>query len=182
MSYDDVGADFRGEQAAINRPAFTHDLVSSWLPAVPDVHDRLSTVSGVRVADVSCGIGWSTLALGRAYPNVRIDGIDADRASILDARANLDASGLAPNNVRFVDADVADLTAYGPYDLVIILEALHDFGRALHRTRRRDRADDVLLECHHLPGGSDGRHRSAANGHGAADRCRLYAAWPPGPG
>src|SRR6185369_6617089 len=39
-------------QAALNRPAYNGDLVTQWLPAVPDVAARLT--AGARVADLGC--------------------------------------------------------------------------------------------------------------------------------
>ena len=39
-----------------------------------------------RVADVACGTGWSSVAIAKAYPDVRVDGFDLDPASIDLAR------------------------------------------------------------------------------------------------
>ena len=35
-----------------------------------------------RVADVACGAGWSAIGIARAYPKVRVDGLDLDAPSI----------------------------------------------------------------------------------------------------
>ncbi|MDJ0925743.1 MAG: methyltransferase domain-containing protein [Acidimicrobiia bacterium] len=121
VPYPNYGASFRDGQAGINRPAFTHELATTWLGAVPDVAERLN--QGGRVADLGCGAGWSTIALARAFPNCEVVGIDNDRASIADARANAAAAGVA---VRFEWTDASELN--GPYDLVLILEALHDLA------------------------------------------------------
>jgi len=34
------------------------------------------------VADVARGAGWSTIGIARAYPEVRVDGLDLDEASV----------------------------------------------------------------------------------------------------
>ena len=45
-----------------------------------------------RVADIACGCGWSSIAIARGYPQVTVDGIDLDAASIATARENLAAA------------------------------------------------------------------------------------------
>jgi 2-polyprenyl-3-methyl-5-hydroxy-6-metoxy-1,4-benzoquinol methylase len=131
VPYADYGPDLRRGQGGINRPAFTHDLPGVWLPAIADVHARLLADPPAHVADLGCGLGWSTMAVARAYPKVRVDGIDADEASIAEARANLAADGAAgvAERVRFHSSDAADLARHGPYDLVLMLEMLHDLAQ-----------------------------------------------------
>lgn len=124
VPYVRYGADFRDGQGGINRPAFTHDLVTEWLPSVRDVHDRLT--AGVRVADVGCGLGWSTQAVARAYPRSRVTGIDADAASVAEAAAALGPA--LTDRVRYVTGDAATADDHGPFDVVLLLEALHDLG------------------------------------------------------
>ncbi|GAA4735063.1 class I SAM-dependent methyltransferase [Modestobacter marinus] len=125
VPYARYGEDFRDGQGGVNRPAFTHDLVQDWLPAVPDVHSRLA--SGARVADVGCGQGWSTQAIARAYPASTVVGVDVDAGSVADAAATLD-DDLA-DRVSYVVADAARLDALGVFDVVVMLETLHDIGR-----------------------------------------------------
>jgi hypothetical protein len=87
VPYPMYGEAFRNGQAGINRPAFLVDLVERWIPAAADVHARLLS-SPLRVADVGCGAGWSTIAMARAFPKAQVIGFDADESSIADARAN----------------------------------------------------------------------------------------------
>jgi 2-polyprenyl-3-methyl-5-hydroxy-6-metoxy-1,4-benzoquinol methylase len=128
VPYSAYGSDFRDGQAGFNRPAFLSLLATDWLAAgLPDVHARLASGETMRIADVACGAGWSSIALARAYPNVRVDGIDTDDASIADARHNASANGVA-DRVTFEVRDAADI-AGGEYDLVCVFEALHDMSR-----------------------------------------------------
>jgi 2-polyprenyl-3-methyl-5-hydroxy-6-metoxy-1,4-benzoquinol methylase len=127
VPYRMYGAAFRGGQGGINRPAFSHDLTGSWLPALPDVHDRLSR-PGARIADVGCGQGFSTIALAKAYPQAEVLGLDADAASIDDARQFARDAG---ETVRFISIDAAELAHHGPFDAVLILESLHDLARPI---------------------------------------------------
>ena len=123
VPYSEYGEAFRHGQGHINRPAYTHELPDEWLGAMPDVAARLRA-GGARVADAGCGQGWSTLAVARAFPDAQVDGFDADPGSIADARRHADV----PNAV-FHTADADAVAQHGPYDLVLILETLHDLAR-----------------------------------------------------
>ncbi len=79
-SWQDYGSDMREGQGDFNRPAFTNLLGSSWLPSIPDLHERLHADPPARVADVACGEGWSMLAIARAYPS--LGGRDRPRRSV----------------------------------------------------------------------------------------------------
>jgi 2-polyprenyl-3-methyl-5-hydroxy-6-metoxy-1,4-benzoquinol methylase len=126
VPYEAYGAAFVTGQGGINRPAFGQDLAGAWLPAVPDLHRRLAADPPARVADVGCGVGWSTLALARAYPRATVVGYDLDAASIDEARRRAAAERLA---VRFERRSAEAIAADGPFDLIVVLEALHDMAR-----------------------------------------------------
>ncbi len=139
VPYADYGADLHDGQAAFTRPMFEHLLGSEWLPAVSDVHARLQGEPPARVADVACGEGFSTIAIARAYPKASVDGVDADEASIEQARKHLVGSGVE-DRVTFHLRDAADPELAGRYDLVYIHEALHDMSYPV----------DVLRACRGL--------------------------------
>jgi SAM-dependent methyltransferase len=124
VPYHAYGRDFRHGQGHINRPAFTHELPSGWLAAMPDVVARLQA-GDARVVDVGCGQGWSTIALARAFPSAAVDGLDLDDASIAEARRHAADAGV---RARFLAGDATELPQHGPYHLVAILEALHDMA------------------------------------------------------
>jgi 2-polyprenyl-3-methyl-5-hydroxy-6-metoxy-1,4-benzoquinol methylase len=79
------------------------------------------------VADVGCGTGWSSLAIARAYPLVRVDGLDLDEASITEAHKNAAESGLG-DRVNFEVRNAADPGLAGQYDLVTAFETVHDMA------------------------------------------------------
>ncbi len=138
MPYAAYGADAREAQAALNRPAFINLLGDEWLPAIPDIHERLQADPPARVADIACGAGWSSIAIARAYPKVRVDGYDNDEASVEVARVNATEAGLE-DQVSFHFRDAADPALSGGYDLVTVFKALHDMSRpvqALMTARR----------------------------------------------
>jgi 2-polyprenyl-3-methyl-5-hydroxy-6-metoxy-1,4-benzoquinol methylase len=124
VPYADYDEDFCVGQGDMNRLMFVNLLGSDWLPALADVHERLSAETPARVADVACGTGWSSIAIAGAYPTARVDGIDLDEASIEHARRNAEEAGLGDTidfQVRAADPGLA-----GSYDLVTIFEAVHD--------------------------------------------------------
>jgi SAM-dependent methyltransferase len=125
IGWEVYGADMREGQASFNRPAFTHLLGNEWLPGIADLHDRLGSDAPARVVDIGCGEGWSTIAMAHAYPNARFVGVDLDAPSIESARRHAAAAGVG-DRVDFLHADAAALD--GPFDVAIIIEAVHDMA------------------------------------------------------
>jgi 2-polyprenyl-3-methyl-5-hydroxy-6-metoxy-1,4-benzoquinol methylase len=141
VPYAHYGTAFRDGQGAINRPAFTSDLVKVWIPAVPGLAEQLS--AGARVLDVGTGQGWSAISIQAAWPAAEVIGLDTDPASIVDARAHADQAGV---DVRFVEpaADGVAIADLGPVDVAFVLEALHDMSQPgeVLRALRQVLADD----------------------------------------
>lgn len=125
VSWDELGDHAREGQADANRPWFEHQLADA-LAGVEDLHGLLSR-PGVRVLDVGSGGGWSSIALGRAYPTAAVHGIDIDEPSVSMATENARAAGVA-DRVRFSHGDAADLPA-DRYDLAFAFECVHDMPR-----------------------------------------------------
>lgn len=128
VAWGNYGDDAREGQADQNRPVFLNLLGTRWLPAIPDVHDRLQAGPPARVADVGCGAGWSSVAIAQAYPSVHVDGFDLDEPSIAMARANALEAGVA-DRVSFHVRDVAQPGWPARYDLVTAFETIHDMAR-----------------------------------------------------
>jgi 2-polyprenyl-3-methyl-5-hydroxy-6-metoxy-1,4-benzoquinol methylase len=128
ISFEGYGDDGHLGQARSTRPMFEHLLGSEWFPALPQVHERLMADPPARVVDIACGCGWSSISIARAYPNVSVEGIDLDCASIEEAERNLVGSGVE-GRVRFHNRNAADADFAERFDLVTIFEALHDMSR-----------------------------------------------------
>lgn len=111
-------------QAEANRPMFLKLLGQEYLTSLPAVDAALR--DGGTVADVGCGLGWSSIGIAQTYPRARIDGYDIDAPSIEGARVNAAEAGV-DDRVRFHAIDVADLDADG-YDVVLALECIHDMA------------------------------------------------------
>ena len=128
IDFDGYGPDALKSQARSTRPMFERLLGSAWLPAIPELHARLTADPPARVADVACGCGWSSISIARAYPKVSVEGIDRDRPSFEAAQQNLAGSDVG-GRVRFHCGDAGDLAFAERFDLVTIFEALHDMPR-----------------------------------------------------
>jgi 2-polyprenyl-3-methyl-5-hydroxy-6-metoxy-1,4-benzoquinol methylase len=120
------GVDATEAQGDCNRPWLVGSLASDYLPLVPDVHDKL--VSGARVVDVACGVGWAAVSIARGYPATTVDGFDMDELAVELARANAGDAGV-DDRVTFHASDAGGPSLSGPYDLAVIVEALHDMSR-----------------------------------------------------
>jgi 2-polyprenyl-3-methyl-5-hydroxy-6-metoxy-1,4-benzoquinol methylase len=141
------GRDLREGQGRMNRAAFLQQLGPEWLASMPDVAAKLRRPEGARVADFGCGVGYSSIGVAMAYPNVQVDGFDLDEASILEARANAAEFGLS-GRVHFEMRDAGDPALAGSYDLVLACECLHDMSdpvSALRTMRRLVREDGVVF-------------------------------------
>jgi 2-polyprenyl-3-methyl-5-hydroxy-6-metoxy-1,4-benzoquinol methylase len=125
VPYRHYGKAFRHGQGHINRPAFVHELPIDWLDAMLDIRGRLRERGG-RVADVGCGQGFSTIAIARAFPKARVEGFDTDAASIADARRHAAEAGV---EVGLVVGDATAVREHAAYDLVLVLETLHDLAQ-----------------------------------------------------
>jgi SAM-dependent methyltransferase len=127
VPFSEYGSDLREGQAAINRPAFLHQLSQEWLPAMPDVHQRLQSKPPARVADIGCGYGWSSIGIAQGYPNIHVDGFDLDEPSIALAQENAHQHNIA-DRVHFQVRDAGDPALAGQYDLVTAFECVHDLS------------------------------------------------------
>jgi 2-polyprenyl-3-methyl-5-hydroxy-6-metoxy-1,4-benzoquinol methylase len=120
------GADGIESQGDFNRPWIRAALASEYLPAVPDVHQKLT--SGARVADVACGVGWAGVTIADGYPNTSVVGLDPDDSSIAIAR-RLGAENGVSDRTTFEVHDCTQPLPGGPFDLIVMIEALHDVAQ-----------------------------------------------------
>ena len=106
------------------RPYYAANLVSSWIPALDGVEAKLR--EGIRVADVGCGYGSSTIFMAQAYPRSTFVGFDFHPPSIEQAGKAAHEAGVA-HRVRFEVAKAKDYPGRD-YDFVTFFDCLHDMG------------------------------------------------------
>jgi len=121
-------------RADTNGARFRQLLGTRWLPAIPEVDVRLRSDPPARVADLGCGMGWSSIAMAQAYPKISVDGFDLDQAAIGRARERAAQVGVE-DRVQFHALDASELRRSERFDLVTVFEALHDMARPVEALR-----------------------------------------------
>lgn len=109
---------------AFFRPGYVNSIVHAWLPALDGMMPRLE--AGAKVADVGCGVGFSTLLMAEAFPNSEFIGYDFHQPSIEQANAHAAAHGLS-GRVRFEALSAKEIPK-GGFDLITMFDCLHDMG------------------------------------------------------
>ncbi len=108
------------------RPGYEQFLVSSWIPALDGVAEKLER--GATVADVGCGHGASTIILAQAYPRSRFVGFDNHDASIEAAQRAAAEAGVADRATFEVVSATEYPAPLSGYDLIAFFDCLHDLG------------------------------------------------------
>jgi 2-polyprenyl-3-methyl-5-hydroxy-6-metoxy-1,4-benzoquinol methylase len=126
VEWSAFGADGIEAQGDFNRPWLRTALTREYLPAVPDIHDKLT--AGARVADVACGVGWAGITIAKDYPSSTVVGLDPDESSIALARRYASEDGVS-ERTTFEVHDATKPLPGGPFDFVIVIEAIHDVAQ-----------------------------------------------------
>ncbi|MEZ5156427.1 MAG: class I SAM-dependent methyltransferase [Solirubrobacterales bacterium] len=114
------------------RPGYNAALVPDWLPALDGVVEKLE--AGVKVADIGCGHGSSTILMAEAFPNSTFVGSDYHESSIETARRRAGEAGVG-DRVRFETAAAGADHGNG-YELVTMFDCLHDMGDPVGAARQ----------------------------------------------
>jgi 2-polyprenyl-3-methyl-5-hydroxy-6-metoxy-1,4-benzoquinol methylase len=136
IPYGDLPAEIPDAIDRMHRPWFDHLLVQQWLPGAPGVVAALDR--GISVLDVGCGLGRSTIAMARAYPNSRFLGVDPHGPSIEKARGLARDAGVA--NARFSTQPIERMERDGGadmnrFDLVLAIDCIHDMVEPVQALR-----------------------------------------------
>jgi len=99
---------------------YRNHLLTSWLPALEGVVEKLSVHAAV--ADLGCGQGGAIVQLAQSFPASEFIGVDNQPLALEMARRR--AREANAGNVRFVLADAAAFRE-GPMDLILLLNSLH---------------------------------------------------------
>ncbi len=106
------------------RPGYATHLVQSWIPAMSGADKALK--AGIKVADIGCGHGASTIIMAKAYPKSRFFGFDNHAPSIRRAREAAKEAGVG-DRVSF-DMAKAENFPGREYNLITFFDCLHDMG------------------------------------------------------
>lgn len=100
-------------------------VVRKILPGLPGVSDTLS--AGGTLLEVGCGTGNLQIQIAKAFPSARCTGIDIDPTGLSVAEAAVRDAGLQ-DRVTLVAGDVASSVAQESFDVVIMVEVLHEIA------------------------------------------------------
>ena len=122
ISYSELGDEIPEAIDRMHRPWFDHQLTSKWIPGAGNLQKRLET--GIRVMDVGCGLGRSTVALAEFFTRSTVVGIDPHRESIDKALSLAKEKGAT--NAEFRAVSLEDLAGYERFDLILAIDCIHD--------------------------------------------------------
>ncbi len=106
------------------KPNYMGNLVQSWIPSLDGVEEKLK--KGVKVADIGCGYGFSTIIMAKEYPSSKFYGFDNHKPSIEAAKQIAQKDGLADRaefSVVSIDESIGN-----DYDLIAFFDCLHDMA------------------------------------------------------
>jgi SAM-dependent methyltransferase len=119
--------------ALFYKPNYVGNLVSSWIPSLDGVEEKLK--QGAKVADIGCGYGISTILMAKAYPNSKFYGFDNHRPSVEQAKDQVskeeEKEGGIIGNVEFIPIAANDESIGNDYDLITFFDCVHDMGDPL---------------------------------------------------
>jgi len=105
-------------------------LVPEVLASFEGAVKRLES-SAATVVDVGCGSGTAARVIAQHFPAATVTGIDPSASAIAEARKRSTVAGASAGaaNLSFHEGTFDDLDSYGPCDLIITLDVLHDLPR-----------------------------------------------------
>lgn len=120
VTYEDMGLPVARQMDRMNKPWVGDYLISTVLPAVDGLVEKLER--GAEVADVGCGGGISVRAVAKRFPASIVVGYEPSGHAVDRARRRV--AGLA--NASVLQAGGEELPLEARYDLVIALDCMHD--------------------------------------------------------
>ncbi|HEV2615488.1 MAG TPA: class I SAM-dependent methyltransferase [Candidatus Acidoferrales bacterium] len=140
IPYTEIGDEIPHAIERLFRPGYLNFLAKDWLGAVPGLVARLE--KGASIADLGCGRGQSSVAMGKGYPKSKVLGIDYHGPSIENARKLAAKQGLS--NVEFLQAGAHEIPKGRKFDLICSFDCIHDMvdPKATLQAIRSALADD----------------------------------------
>lgn len=135
IPYERFRPDFTAVMDGVSRGVFDDQLIDAILPLAGGLVEQLKR--GIRVMDIGCGTGHSTVVLAEAFPASTFVGYDLADDALEVGRAEARGAGLG--NVRFEPLDILQLPDDPPAELVVGFDVIHDQADpagVLHRVHR----------------------------------------------
>ncbi|MGI9011818.1 MAG: class I SAM-dependent methyltransferase [Nitrososphaeraceae archaeon] len=106
------------------KAGYIGNLLNLWIPSIENGKIQEKLKQGIKVADIGCGYGISTIIMAKAFPNSQFIGFDFHNESI--EKANNLAKQENLNNLKFEIASASEFP--GNYDFITFFDCLHDMG------------------------------------------------------
>jgi len=106
------------------------------LPSLSGVDERLN--QGGTVLEIGCGTGNLLLQIAKAFPHSRCTGVDIDPTGLAAVRKTIQQADLT-ERIQILEGDVGQAVEPATYDVVVMVEVLHEIAPALR--------PDVLRGC-----------------------------------
>jgi SAM-dependent methyltransferase len=98
------------------------------LPSLSGVAEQLN--QGGAILEVGCGTGNLLLQLAQAFPHSRCTGVDIDPTGLAAAREAVHQAGFG-ERVQILEGDVSRAVLPEAYDVVVMVEVLHEIAPTL---------------------------------------------------
>jgi SAM-dependent methyltransferase len=122
IPYERFRPDFTDVMDGISRGVFDQHLVDAIVPMADGLLGDFTR--GIRVADIGCGTGHSTILLAEAFPASTFVGYDLSDDALAVGRAEAGQRGLG--NVRFEPVDILQLPDEPAFDAIVAFDVIHD--------------------------------------------------------
>ncbi len=132
LGWSDLHDDFHRGLERFLAPSYEALLVNTWLPALGAPVEKLAY--GGTIADIGCGRGAAAVILAKAFPLACVRGFDLHGPSVAAARA-LAIEHDVGTRCTFDTVSARDVPG-GGYDLVCLLDCLHDMADPFAVARR----------------------------------------------
>ncbi len=145
VPFSDYGLDIVQAIERLFQAGYEAWVASQWIPAVPDIHERLR--AGAEAAEVGCGAGQCLIPVAIAFPNSRFTGFDVDSTSIARARDKAARAGVS-GRIGFEQVAAEDIPHRERFELVMAFNCIHDMAhprRALGGIHNALKPGGVLL-------------------------------------
>lgn len=136
IPYERFRPEFTSVMDGVSRAVFDEQLVDTILPMADGLATGLE--QGMRVADIGCGTGHSTVVLGEAFPDSTFVGYDLSEEALQVGRGEAERAEL--DNVSFEQLDVLHLPDDPAFDAILGFDVIHDQADPAGVLRRVHRA------------------------------------------
>ena len=126
MTWEEHGEHTCHMQSAMSAARQEAFLVPVVLAAFDGAVERLGA-GDAKIVDVGCGAGVAARLLAESFPEASVTGIDPSGRAVAAARRDPSTARLP--NLSYEQGAFDDLDRFGPVDLIVTLDVLHDLPR-----------------------------------------------------